>query len=154
MSALPTFDHIEEELSAMLSIPDEELTEEQKKVACEAAGLKAKASDIAADGVGRRALEALPELLAELKKERASHRNTMEASWHYAKMWARAELANEDLIECVSTLNELVDCLSTWLANAYIDPCLLPDIGRNDIEPPQPEDVIAYANECAHGLSL
>ena len=30
MSALPTFDHIEEELSAMLSIPDEELTEEQK----------------------------------------------------------------------------------------------------------------------------
>ena len=27
---LPTFDHIEEELSAMLSIPDEELTEEQK----------------------------------------------------------------------------------------------------------------------------
>lgn len=30
MSALPTFDHIEEELSAMLSIPEEELTEEQK----------------------------------------------------------------------------------------------------------------------------
>ena len=30
MSALPTFDHIEEELSAMLSIPDDELTEEQK----------------------------------------------------------------------------------------------------------------------------
>lgn len=30
MSTLPTFDHIEEELSAMLSIPDEELTEEQK----------------------------------------------------------------------------------------------------------------------------
>lgn len=85
---------------------------EKKKDACEAAGLGDKAKDIAADGVGRRALEALPELLDEL---------------------------------------ELVDCLSTWLANAYIDPCLLPDIGRNDIEPPQPEDVIAYAKECIHG---
>lgn len=121
---------------------------EHKKAACEAAGLKAKAADIAADGVGRRALEAIPELLEELEKERRSHRNTMNTSWQYAKMWARAELANEDLIECVSTLNDLVDCLSTWLANAYIDPCLLPDIGRNDIEPPQPEDVIAYAKEC------
>ena len=126
---------------------------EQKKAACEAAGLKAKAADIAADGVGRRALEALPELLDELEKERRSHRNTMETSWKYAKMWARAELANEDLIECVSTLNYLVDCLSTWLANAYIDPCLLPDIGRNDIEPPQPEDVVAYAKECIHDKS-
>ena len=38
---------------------------EQKKEACEAAGLKTKAADIAADGVGRRALEALPELLDE-----------------------------------------------------------------------------------------
>ena len=30
MSALPTFDHIEEELSAMLSISEEELTDEQR----------------------------------------------------------------------------------------------------------------------------
>ena len=30
MSALPTFEHIEEELSAMLSIPDDELTDEQR----------------------------------------------------------------------------------------------------------------------------
>lgn len=30
MRALPTFDHIEEELSAILAIPEEELTEEQK----------------------------------------------------------------------------------------------------------------------------
>lgn len=126
---------------------------EQKKASCEAAGLKSKAADIAADGVGRKALEALPELLDDLEKERRSHRNTMDTSWQYAKMWAKSELGNEDLIECVSTLNDLVDCLSTWLANAYIDPCLLPDIGRNDIEPPQPEDVVAYAKECIHDKS-
>lgn len=124
---------------------------ERNKSIDEALGHGNQAADIAADGVGRRALEALPELLDELEKERRSHRNTMNTSWQYAKMWARAELANEDLIECVSTLNDLVDCLSTWLANAYIDPCLLPDIGRNDIEPPQTEDVIAYAKECIHG---
>ena len=40
---------------------------EQKKAACEAAGLKVKAADIAADGVGRRALETMPELLDELE---------------------------------------------------------------------------------------
>ena len=40
---------------------------EQKKASCEAAGLKTKAADIAADGVGRKALEALPELLDELE---------------------------------------------------------------------------------------
>lgn len=40
---------------------------EQKNTTCEAAGLKAKAADIAADGVGRKALEALPELLDELE---------------------------------------------------------------------------------------
>lgn len=121
---------------------------ERNKSIDEALGHGNQAADIAADGVGRKALEALPELLDELEKERRSHRNTMGTSWQYAKMWARAELANEDLIECVSTFNDLVDRLSTWLANAYIDPCLLPDIGRNDIEPPQPEDVIAYAKEC------
>ena len=43
---------------------------EQKKAACEAAGIKSKAADIAADGVGRRALEALPELLDELESLR------------------------------------------------------------------------------------
>lgn len=42
----------------------------QKKSACEAAGLKAKAADIAEDGVGRKALEALPELLDELSRLR------------------------------------------------------------------------------------
>ena len=41
---------------------------EQKKATCEAAGLKAKAADIAADGVGRKALEALPELLARIRE--------------------------------------------------------------------------------------
>ena len=40
---------------------------EQKKSTAEAAGLKDKAADIAADGVGRRALEALPELLDALE---------------------------------------------------------------------------------------
>ena len=39
----------------------------RKKATCEAAGLKDKAADIAADGVGRRALEALPDLLDELE---------------------------------------------------------------------------------------
>lgn len=87
---------------------------ERNKAIDEKLGHGDQAADIAADGVGRRALEALPELLDEL---------------------------------------ELVDCLSIWLANAYIDPCLLPDIGRNDIETPQPEDVIAYAKECIHGES-
>ena len=43
---------------------------EQKNAACEAAGLKTKAADIAADGVGLRALEALPELLDELSSLR------------------------------------------------------------------------------------
>jgi len=38
---------------------------ERKKAIAEAAGLKDKAADIAADGVGRKALEALPELIAE-----------------------------------------------------------------------------------------
>lgn len=126
-------------------------TEYKKKLAsCEAAGLKAKAADIAADGVGRRALEALPELLDALEKERRSHRNTMDTSWQYAKMWARAELANEDLIECVSTLDELVDCLSTWLANAYIDPGFLQKIETCGMNPPTPEDVIEYAKEHIH----
>lgn len=124
---------------------------EQKKAACEAAGLKDKAEYIAADVIGLKALEALPELLDTLERERASHRTTMNTSWKYAKMWARAELANEELIACVSTLGELVETLSVWLANAYIDPCLLPDIGRNDIEPPRPEDVVQYAKECVHG---
>ena len=41
---------------------------EKKKASCEAAGLKDKAADIAADGVGRRALEALPELLDYVQK--------------------------------------------------------------------------------------
>lgn len=46
---------------------------ERKKAIAEVAGLKDKAADIAADGVGRKALEALPELLArirELEEER------------------------------------------------------------------------------------
>lgn len=39
----------------------------KKLAACEAAGLKDKAKDIAADGVGRRALEALPDLIARIR---------------------------------------------------------------------------------------
>ena len=45
----------------------------KKLAACEAAGLKDKAADIAADGVGRRALESLPELISELKEARAEN---------------------------------------------------------------------------------
>ena len=122
----------------------------KRRAFCEAAGLGSKAAHIAAASVGPRALEALPELLDALKRERDSHRTTMKISWSYARMFARAELANESLIECVSTLNDLVEALSTWLANAYIDPCLLPDIGKDQIEPPSPEDVIAYAKEHIH----
>ena len=40
---------------------------ERKIDLCRSKGLGAKAADIAADGVGRRALEALPELLDELE---------------------------------------------------------------------------------------
>ena len=48
---------------------------EQKKATCEAAGLKTKAADIAADGVGRKALEAMPELLDELEYKNSTSRN-------------------------------------------------------------------------------
>lgn len=41
---------------------------EHKRQIAEAAGLASKAADIAADGVGRRALEALPELVARIKE--------------------------------------------------------------------------------------
>lgn len=40
----------------------------RKREACEAAGLKEKAADIAADGVGRKALEALPELVQRISE--------------------------------------------------------------------------------------
>jgi len=59
----------------------------------------------------------------------------------------------EDLSRQVAELEVENKILSTWLANAYIDPCLLPDIGKDQIEPPQPEDVIAYAKEYIHGQS-
>lgn len=49
---------------------------EQKKAACEAAGLKDKAADIAADGVGRKALEAMQELLDELE-----YKNSTPPEW-------------------------------------------------------------------------
>lgn len=83
---------------------------ELKKVDCEAAGLKEKAADIAADGVGRRALEALQELLDYIEKQ-----------------------------------EQTVKVLGTWLANAYIDPGFLPEIGKDQIDPPSPEDVIEAA---------
>ena len=41
---------------------------EHKRQIAEAAGLASKAADIAADGVGRKALEALPELVARIKE--------------------------------------------------------------------------------------
>ncbi len=133
---------------------------EKKKESCEAAGLGAKAEDIAADGVGRRALEALPELLDELELERSQaafckdyFRASFKEQLKYFRKAKMSEIARDEIAECCEELFELVDCLSTWLANAYIDPCLLPDFGRNDIEPPQPEDVIAYAKECIHGES-
>lgn len=128
---------------------------EQKKASCEAAGLGAKAEDIASDGVWRRALEAMPELLDELELERSQaafckdyFRASFKEQLKYFRKAKMSEIARDEIAECCEELFELVDCLSTWLANAYIDPCLLPNIGRNDIEPPQPEDVIAYAKEC------
>lgn len=131
---------------------------EQKKTACEAAGLKSKAADIAADGVGRKALEAMPELLDELELERSEsafcklyYNACCEEQTKLRRRAVKAEHARDELAECCGELFDLVDCLSTWLANAYIDPCLLPDIVRNDIEPPQPEDVVQYAKECVHG---
>ena len=131
---------------------------EQNKAIDEALGHGDQAADIAADGVGRRALEALPELLDELELERSQaafckdyFRASFKEQLKYFRKAKMSEIARDEIAECCEELFDLVDCLSTWLANAYIDQCLLPDIGRNDIEPPQPEDVIAYAKECIHG---
>lgn len=147
----------EERISELRALCAED---EQKKDACEDAGLKAKAADIAADGVGRRALEALPELLDELEGERREselcklyYEVCCEEQTKLRRRAVKAEHARDELAECCEELFEVVDCLSTWLANAYIDTCLLPDIGRNDIEPPRPEDVVQYAKECINGQS-
>lgn len=121
---------------------------ERNKAIDETLGHGDQAADIAADGVGRKALEALPELLDELEYKNRSLK--LSKYWH-SKAEINVKSARDELVECCEDLFELVDCLSTWLANAYIDPCLLPDIGRNDIEPLQPEDVVAYAKECIHG---
>ena len=118
---------------------------ERNKSIDEALGHGDQAADIAADGVGRKALEALPELLDELEYKNRSLK--LSKYWH-SKAEINVKSARDELVDCCESLFDLVDCLSTWLANAYIDPCLLPDVGRNDIEPPQPEDVIAYAKEC------
>lgn len=112
------------------------------------------------EGMGIEALEALPELIEELETKNkrleisaVRYNREMKLNVRLHKRALKAEHARDGLADCCSDLFELVDCLSTWLANAYIDPCLLPGIGRNDIEPPQPEDVIAYAKECIHGQS-
>lgn len=102
---------------------------EQKKATAESAGLKDKAADIAADGVGRKALEAMPELLDELEYKNRSL--TLSKYWH-SKAEINVKSARDELVECCSYLFELVETLSRWLSNAYIDPC-------------QTEDVIAYA---------
>ena len=120
----------------------------RNKATDEALGHGDQAADIAADGVGRRALESMPELLDELECKNRSLK--LSKYWH-SKAEINVKSARDELVDCCESLFDLVDCLSTWLANAYIDSCLLPDIGRNDIEPPQPEDVIAYAKECIHG---
>ena len=66
----------------------------KKLAACEAAGLKDKAADIAADGVGRRALESMPELIARIRKlERKRY-------------WLAGQLAHV----CRSYLNCGLDC--------------------------------------------
>lgn len=131
---------------------------EKKKAACEAAGLGDKAKDIAADGVGRRALETLPELLNELELVRRDveiyetrYRSILRENIQLSEMARKAEASRDHFLKCYGEMSDIVDYLSTWLANAYIDPCLLPDIGRNGIEPPQPKDVIDYAKECIHG---
>ena len=54
------------------------------------------------------------------------------------------------LVKTIREQEAVVGALSTWLANAYIDHGFLPDIGRDQIEPPSPEDVIAYAKEHIH----
>lgn len=131
---------------------------EEKLKSCSEAGLKEKAADIAADGVGRRALEVLPELVDELEHERCQgelarqyYIAVAEEQGRLRRRVIKAELAREELAECCEELCDLVDTLSTWMSNAYIDTSMLPDIGRNDIEPPHPEDVVQYAKECSRG---
>ena len=128
---------------------------ERNKSIDEALGHGNQAADIAADGVGRRALESLPELLNELELVRRDveiyetrYRSILRENIQLSEMARKAEASRDHFLKCYGEMFDIVDCLSTWLANAYIDPCLLPDIGRNGIEPPQPKDVIAYAKEC------
>lgn len=66
----------------------------KKQAACEAAGLKDKAADIAADSVGRKALEALPELVAELE----SLREKAYGAYHRGKEKGRAQV--NELRQC------------------------------------------------------
>ena len=71
MSALPTFDHIEEELSAMLSIPDEELTEEQQHGLRKISGNVYTASVRESQAVAIEDQAAIPAEFWKVKEERS-----------------------------------------------------------------------------------
>lgn len=120
-----------------------------RKASAISAGLGEKAADIAADGVGRRTLEFLPYVIFDMEAKNQK----IDLYKSFCRRVIKAEIARGELAECCEELFSLVETLSIWLANAYIDPILLPDIGRDQIEPPSPEDVIEYAKECIHGES-
>ena len=53
------------------------------------------------------------------------------------------------LCQKIKQLEQEADILSIWLANAYIDIDLLPDIDSGAMNPPLPEDVREAAREAA-----
>ena len=55
--------------------------------------------------------------------------------------------AFEEVEEDLERINQEADVLSIWLANAYIDIDLLPDIDSGAMNPPLPEDVREAARE-------
>lgn len=55
--------------------------------------------------------------------------------------------AFEEVEEDRERINQEADVLSIWLANAYIDIDLLPDIDSGAMNPPLPEDVREAARE-------
>lgn len=57
--------------------------------------------------------------------------------------------ALEEAEEHYEQLEREADLLSIWLANAYIDIDLLPDIDSGAMNPPLPEDVREAAHEAA-----
>lgn len=56
-----------------------------------------------------------------------------------------------EIVNHVMYLEKIAMILATWLANAYIDPGLLPEIESGGMNPPTPEDVIEYARGNRNG---